>query len=60
MLSFREGQTTEDMADLPYDLLPGRGNSRGALRLVGEQIDGSFKLRHHPAHPELRSPRWSR
>ena len=69
MLSFREDQDVEDIANLPYDILPGSGNSRtafpiaaaqaglGAFRLVGEQIDGSFKLRHHPAHSALRSPR---
>jgi hypothetical protein len=72
MLSFREAQAVEDIADLPYDFLPGSGNSRtafpvaaaqagrGVFQLVGEQIDGSFKLRHHPAHPALRSPRWPR
>ncbi len=72
MLSFREAQAVEEIADLPYDFLPGSGNSRtasaiasaqagiDAFRLVGEQIDGSFKLRHHPAHSALRSSRWPR
>lgn len=72
MLSFREAQAVEDIASLLYDFLPGSGNSRtafpiaaaraglGAFRLAGEQIDGSFKVRHHPVHPALRSPCWPR
>jgi hypothetical protein len=60
MLSFREALTTEDTADLLYGFLSGSGNSRGAFWLAREQIDGSFKLRQHPAQPALRSPRWFR
>lgn len=72
MLSFRKAQAVEDIADLSHAFLAGSGNSRtafpiaaaqaghGALRLVGEQIDGSFKPRHHPAHSALRSCRWPR
>jgi hypothetical protein len=72
MLSFREAQAVEDMASLLYDFLPGSGNFRtafpiaaaraglGAFRLAGEQIGGSFKVRHHPVHTALRSPCWPR
>lgn len=72
MLSFREALAIEDIADLPYDFVRGSGNRRtafpivaaqaglGALRLVAEQIDGSLKLRHHPAHIALRSTRCPR
>ena len=72
MLSFREAQAIEDIADLLCDSRPGSGNARavfpiaaaqaglGAFRLAGEQIDGSSKLCHHPAHPALRSIRWPR
>ena len=72
MLSFREAQAVEDMASPLYDFLLGSGNARavfpiaaaqaglGAFRLAGEQIDGSSKLCHHPAHPALRSIRWAR
>ncbi len=72
MLSFREAQAVEDIPDLPYNFCRGSGNSRtvfpiaaaqaglGAIRLVGEQIDGSFKLRHYLAHSALWSSCWPR
>jgi hypothetical protein len=37
MLSFREAQAVEDLADLLYDLLPGSGNNRTAFRLAAAQ-----------------------
>ncbi len=37
MLSFREAQTVEDLADLLYDVLPGSGNSRTAFPLAAAQ-----------------------
>lgn len=37
MLSFREAQTVEDLADLLYDFLPGSGNSRTAFPLAAAQ-----------------------
>ena len=40
MLSFREAQTDEDLADLLYDVLPGSGNSRTAFPLAAAQAGG--------------------
>lgn len=37
MLSFREAQAVEDLADLLYDFLPGSGNSRTAFPLAAAQ-----------------------
>ena len=37
MLSFREAQTVEDMADLFYDFLPGSGNNKTAFPLAAAQ-----------------------
>ncbi len=37
MLSFREAQAVEDLADLLYDFLPGSGNNRTALPLAATQ-----------------------
>lgn len=37
MLSLREAQTVEDLADLLYDFLPGSGNSRTAFPLAAVQ-----------------------
>lgn len=37
MLSFREAQTIEDMADLFYDFLPGSGNNKTAFPLAAAQ-----------------------
>ncbi len=37
MLSFREAQTVEDLADLLYEFLPGSGNSRTAFPLAATQ-----------------------
>lgn len=37
MLSFREAQTVEDLADRLYDFLPGSGNSRTAFPLAATQ-----------------------
>lgn len=37
MLSFREAQTVEDLADLFYDFLPGSGNTRTAFPLAAAQ-----------------------
>lgn len=37
MLSFREAQTVEDLADLLYEFLPGSGNSRTAFPLAAAQ-----------------------
>lgn len=37
MLSFREAQAVEDLADLFYDFLPGSGNSRTAFPLAAAQ-----------------------
>ncbi len=37
MLSFREAQTVEDLADLLYDFLPGSGNSRTAFPIAAAQ-----------------------
>lgn len=37
MLSFREAQAVEDLADLLYDFLPGSGNSRTAFPLAAQQ-----------------------
>jgi len=37
MLSFREAQAVEDLADLLYDFLPGSGNSRTAFPLAAVQ-----------------------
>ncbi|WP_245413533.1 restriction endonuclease [Mangrovicella endophytica] len=37
MLSFREAQTVEDLADLFYDFLPGSGNNRTAFPLAAAQ-----------------------
>lgn len=37
MLSFREAQSVEDLADLLYDFLPGSGNSRTAFPLAAAQ-----------------------
>jgi len=37
MLSFREAQTVEDLADLFYDFLPGSGNSKTAFPLAAAQ-----------------------
>ena len=37
MLSFREAQTVEDLADLLYDFLPGSGNTKTAFPLAAAQ-----------------------
>src|SRR5688500_18398233 len=37
MLSFREAQTIENLADHLYDFLPGSGNSRTAFPLAAAQ-----------------------
>jgi hypothetical protein len=37
MLSFREAQAVEDLTDLLYDFLPGRGNSRTAFPIAAAQ-----------------------
>lgn len=37
MMSFREAQAVEDLADLLYDFLPGSGNNRTAYPLAAEQ-----------------------
>jgi hypothetical protein len=37
MLSFREAQAVEDLADLLYDFLPGSGNSRTAFPIAAVQ-----------------------
>ncbi len=37
MLSFREAQAVEDLADLLYDFLPGSGNSKTAFPLAAAQ-----------------------
>lgn len=37
MLSFREAQAVEDLADLFYDFLPGSGNTRTAFPLAAAQ-----------------------
>lgn len=37
MLSFREAQTVEDLADLFYDFLPGSGNNKTAFPLAAAQ-----------------------
>jgi hypothetical protein len=37
MLSFREAQAVEDLADLLYDFLPGSGNNRTAFPLAAAQ-----------------------
>lgn len=37
MLSFREAQTIEDLADLFYDFLPGSGNNKTAFPLAAAQ-----------------------
>ena len=37
MLSFREAQALEDLADLLSDFLPGSGNSRTAFRIAAAQ-----------------------
>jgi len=37
MLSFREAQTVEDLADLLYDFLPGSGNGRTAFPIAAAQ-----------------------
>lgn len=37
MLSFREAQAVEDLADLLYDFLPGSGNARTAFPLAATQ-----------------------
>lgn len=37
MLTFREAQTVEDLADVLYDFLPGSGNSRTAFPLAAVQ-----------------------
>ncbi|MEH2627680.1 hypothetical protein V1292_005735 [Bradyrhizobium sp. AZCC 1719] len=37
MLSFREAQAVEDLADLLYDFLPGSGNNRTAFPLAASQ-----------------------
>lgn len=37
MLSFREAQTVEDLADLFYDFLPGNGNNKTAFPLAAAQ-----------------------
>ena len=37
MLSFREAQTVEDLADLLYDFLPGSGNNKTAFPLAAAQ-----------------------
>jgi hypothetical protein len=37
MLSFREAQTVEDLADLFYNFLPGSGNSRTAFPIAAAQ-----------------------
>src|ERR1700738_970253 len=38
MLSFRETQVVEDLADLLYDFLPGSGNGRTAFPLAAAQV----------------------
>lgn len=38
MLSFREAQTVEDLADLLYNFLPGSGNGRTAFPLAAAQV----------------------
>ncbi|WP_215875259.1 restriction endonuclease [Acidithiobacillus ferrooxidans] len=38
MLSFREAQTIEDLADLLYDFLPGSGNGRTAFPIAAAQV----------------------
>jgi hypothetical protein len=43
MLSFREAQTVEDLADLLYDFLPGSGNMRAAFPIAATQASvGEF------------------
>jgi hypothetical protein len=37
MLSFREAQAVEDLADLLYDFLPGSGNARTAFPTAADQ-----------------------
>ena len=37
MLSFREAQTVEDLADLFHDFLPGSGNNRPAVPSAAAQ-----------------------
>ena len=37
MLSFREAQTVEDLADLFYDFLPGSGNNKTAFPIAAAQ-----------------------
>jgi hypothetical protein len=37
MLSLREAQTVEDLADLFYDFLPGSGNTRTAFPIAAAQ-----------------------
>lgn len=37
MLSFREAQAVEDLADILYDFLPGSGNNRTAFPLAAAQ-----------------------
>jgi hypothetical protein len=37
MMSFREAQAIEDLADLLYDFLPGSGNNRTAFPLAAAQ-----------------------
>jgi hypothetical protein len=39
MLSFREAQAVEDLADLLYEFLPGSGNSRTAFPIAAAQAD---------------------
>jgi hypothetical protein len=38
LLSFREAQVVEDLADLLYDFLPGSGNDRTAFPLAAAQV----------------------
>lgn len=38
MLSFREAQTVEDLADLLYNFLPGSGNNRTAFPIAATQV----------------------
>lgn len=38
MLSLREAQTVEDLADLLYNFLPGSGNNRTAFPIVATQV----------------------
>jgi restriction endonuclease Mrr len=38
LLSFREAQVVEDLADLLYDFLPGSGNGRTAFPLAAAQV----------------------